>query len=229
MCIRDRRFSAHFWLLAAAAIWIFVKLPQEYWIHIAQLDFTDTWKDVSWFAPLIVGASIVALLVLWFVVRPRLDPADHSWQIVAPSIPAEIDGAGQRTAYMARYGKVWSIASLEKSLLIGLLFIIFASVLPTTDLSNLRLFSWVVVFVLLNAVISLWVVRRNYSTDSVLATFAARLVVNFGLIVGLDILFDIQTSLGDLIFFLLLFCVLITLYDRYRPVYEYRFHQHPGT
>lgn len=219
------RFQMKFWALTAAFIWIFIKLPQEYWIHIAQLDFTDTWKDVSWFAPLIVGGSIVILLLLWFVVRPRLDPADHTWQIVAPPIPAEIETAGERSAYMARYGKVWSVASLEKTFLIGLLLVIFAEVLPTTDLNNLRLFTWVGVFVLLNAVISLWVVRHHYSIESVLTTFAARLVVNFGLIVGLALLVDIQTSLGDLVFFLLLFSVLITLYDRYRPVYEYRFHQ----
>ena len=37
---------------------------------------------------------------------------------------------------MARYGKVWSVASLEKTFLIGLLFVIFASVLPTTDLNE---------------------------------------------------------------------------------------------
>ena len=85
------RFQMKFWVLTAAFIWIFIKLPQEYWIHIAQLDFTDTWKDVSWFAPLIIGGSVVILLVLWFVVRPRLDPADHSWQIVAQPIPPEID------------------------------------------------------------------------------------------------------------------------------------------
>jgi hypothetical protein len=218
------RFQMKFWVLTAAFIWIFIKLPQEYWIHIAQLDFTDTWKDVSWFAPLIVGGSIVILLVLWFVVRPRLDPADHRWQIVAPPVPAAIDSAGERTAYMARYGKVWSVASLEKTFLIGLLFVIFATVLPTTDLNNLRLFTGVGVFVLLNAVISLWVVRRNYSTESVLTSFAARLVVNIGLIVGLDVFVDVQTSLGDLVFFLVLFSVLITLYDRYRPVHEYRFH-----
>lgn len=219
------RFQLKFWVLTAAFIWVFIKLPQEYWIHIAQLDFTDTWKDVSWFAPLLIGAAIVGILVLWFVVRPRLDAADHSWQFVAPPIPVEIDEEGERTAYMARYGKVWSMASLEKTFLIGLLSVIFASVLPTTELNNLRLFGWVGVFVVLNAVIGLWVARRNYSTESVLATFAARVVVNVGLFVGLDVLFDIQTSLGDVIFFVLLFCVLITLYDRYRPVYEYRFHQ----
>ena len=32
-------------VLAAAAIWIFIKLPQEWWIHIAQLDMTDFIKE----------------------------------------------------------------------------------------------------------------------------------------------------------------------------------------
>jgi hypothetical protein len=219
------RFQAKFWVGVAAFIWIVIKLPQEYWIHIAQLDFTDTWKEVDWFAPLIVIGGVTILLVLWFVVRPRLDPADHRWQIVAPPIPEAIDEASERTAYMARYGKVWSVATLEKTFLIGLLFVIFASVLPTTELNNLRLFSGVAVFVVLNAVISLWVARRHYSTESVVATFVARIVVNFGLIVVLDVVFGTRTSLGDLIFFLMLFSVLITLYDRYRPVLEYRFHQ----
>ena len=32
-------------ILSAAAIWIFIKLPQEWWIHIAQLDMTDFIKE----------------------------------------------------------------------------------------------------------------------------------------------------------------------------------------
>ena len=44
----------------AAFIWIVIKLPQEYWIHVAQLDFTDTVEDYWWFGPLIV----VGLLAL---------------------------------------------------------------------------------------------------------------------------------------------------------------------
>lgn len=226
---RTVRFQLKFWVITAALIWIFIKLPQEYWIHIAQLDFTDTVRDYSWFLPLLVVLALIALVVLWVFVRPRLDPADHSWQIVAPPVPAAIDNAGERTAYMARYGKVWSVASLEKTLLIGLLFVIFASVLPTTDLNNFRLFTWVGVFVLINAAIGLWVARRSYSTESVLTTLAARLVVNVGLVVGLEIIFGTRTSVGDLIFFLVLFSVLITLYDRYRPVFEYRSHQEPRT
>src|SRR5205809_575081 len=36
-----RRMSRHLVIGVAAAIWIFIKLPQEYWIHVAQLDVTE--------------------------------------------------------------------------------------------------------------------------------------------------------------------------------------------
>ena len=35
----------------AAFIWIFIKLPQEWWIHIAQLDFTDFMKETVFGVP----------------------------------------------------------------------------------------------------------------------------------------------------------------------------------
>ncbi len=41
-----RPLSARAVLIAAAAIWIVIKLPQEYWIHIAQLDATDVLKSL---------------------------------------------------------------------------------------------------------------------------------------------------------------------------------------
>src|SRR4029079_11844295 len=39
------RYTMRFWVWVAAAIWVFVKLPQEWWIHVAQLDFTDELKE----------------------------------------------------------------------------------------------------------------------------------------------------------------------------------------
>src|SRR4051812_1913053 len=48
------RVSKRAWVIVAAVIWIFVKLPQEWWIHIAQLDVTDTIAEVPWFGPAIV-------------------------------------------------------------------------------------------------------------------------------------------------------------------------------
>ena len=35
----------------AAFIWIFVKLPQEWWIHIAKLDFTEFMADHGYNQP----------------------------------------------------------------------------------------------------------------------------------------------------------------------------------
>ncbi|MFL6179711.1 MAG: hypothetical protein ACJ74E_07675, partial [Actinomycetes bacterium] len=128
------RFQMKFWVIVAALIWVFIKLPQEYWIHIAQLDFTDTVRDVPWFLPAIVIALLMAIAVFWWGIRPRLDPADHRWQITAPALPEAMDPGKERAAFMAEYGRLWSAATVEKILLFGLLFVIFGSILPETRL-----------------------------------------------------------------------------------------------
>ncbi|MFL6288849.1 MAG: hypothetical protein ACJ73L_10665 [Actinomycetes bacterium] len=222
------RFQMKFWVIVAALIWVFIKLPQEYWIHIAQLDFTDTVRDVPWFLPAIVMALLIAIAVFWWGIRPRLDPADHRWQITAPALPEAMDTGKERALFMAEYGSLWSAATLEKILLIGLLFVIFGSILPETQLSSLALFSWIVVFVVLNTAIALWVVRRNWSTESVLVSFMARLLLNLGIVAILGLVLGGDSTFRDALFFLMLFSVLITLYDRYRPVYEFRFRVQPG-
>ena len=59
MCIRDRlrlrrdprRLTPTIIVSAAAAIWIVIKLPQEYWLHIARLDLTDVLKTALFGAP----------------------------------------------------------------------------------------------------------------------------------------------------------------------------------
>ena len=53
------RYSMRFWVITAGAIWIFVKLPQEWWIHIAQLDVTDTLAEYPWLGP-VVAVVLVA-------------------------------------------------------------------------------------------------------------------------------------------------------------------------
>ncbi|HEX5016238.1 MAG TPA: hypothetical protein VFX15_01485 [Actinomycetes bacterium] len=217
------RFQLKFWIAVAAFIWMVIKLPQEYWIHIAQLDFTDTVRDVPWFLPAIVVASLVGAAVFWWAIRPRLDPADHAWVITAPPLPEEMDTGKERYAFMADHGRVWSAATGEKVLLIGLLFVIFASILPETQISSLALFLWVAGLIVLNAAMVLFVVRRNWSTESVLVSFGARLVVNLGIVGVLDLLLGVDSNFRDVLFFLFLFSVLITLYDRYRPIHEFRF------
>ena len=60
-------------ILSIAAIWIFIKLPQEYWIHIAQKDMTDAIKELFGVEPTPRGARRSAT-------RPEV--------LVAPSSPS---------------------------------------------------------------------------------------------------------------------------------------------
>ncbi|HEX7346201.1 MAG TPA: hypothetical protein VF253_05380, partial [Candidatus Limnocylindrales bacterium] len=89
-----RRLSDRFIIGAAAVIWIFIKLPQEWWVHVAQLDATDLLKqvvfgvplDASWIdaiaaRPIVVVAIAALAVVLAFaarwLLRHRLPSADH--------------------------------------------------------------------------------------------------------------------------------------------------------
>ena len=124
--------------MTAAFIWIFIKLPQEWWIHIAQLDFTEFVADHSWAAPLLVVLFAVAALVFWFVIRPRLRPTDHPWQFAADPLPEEMDTAAERSTWHATYGALRSTATVEKIVLLGLISVIYAQTLPGVHASNTR-------------------------------------------------------------------------------------------
>ena len=214
-----RRFSRRFWIVTAAAIWIFIKLPQEYWIHVAQLDFTDTWKEVPWFAPLVVTAVIVGLAVLWFVVRPRLLPPDWAWRVGADPLPKEMDTAAERDAWTVANVRVWSWSTLEKVVLIGLLSTIYARILPGLEVSDLRMFIGIGAYVVVNAAISITFARRAGTREGLAGDFGVRVVVNLGLvllarlILGANALDESAT-----VFFVLLLSLLVTMHDRFAPV-----------
>ncbi|MGW1339528.1 hypothetical protein ACWCOV_00635 [Kribbella sp. NPDC002412] len=219
------RYPLRFWVLVAGAIWIFVKLPQEYWIHIAQLDLTDTIRDVPWFLPALVVAGLALLAVGYFVVRPRLSPADWSWRFRADPLPEGIDEARERAAYQAAHRKVFDSTTVEKIFLIGLISVIFGEVLPGVETTNLRLFSGIAVFVVVNAAIGLWAARRGYSWNSAAVSFGVVLATNVVLVVLADVLLSRgpgRLQLADTLFFVFLFSILTTLYDRYRPIADYR-------
>ena len=97
--------------------------------------------------------------VLWFAVRPRLDAVDWPWRVGADPLPAEMDEARERAAWTAAYGRVWSVATLEKVVLVGLISVIYAEVLPGLDASGLSLFLGLAVFVVVNAGLALWAAR----------------------------------------------------------------------
>jgi hypothetical protein len=220
-----RRYGFRFWVLVAAGIWIFIKLPQEYWIHIAQLDLTDTIRDVSWFLPVLVVALLVLAAVLYFVVRPRLSPADWSWRFRADPLPEGIDEAHQRAAYQAAHRRVFDSTTVEKIFLIGLISVIFGEVLPGVESSTFELFVGIAGFVVINAAIGLWAAKRGYSWKSAVVSFGVVFLTNVVLVVLADVLLSRgpgQLHLVDAFFFVFLFSILTSLYDRYRPIAEYR-------
>ncbi|HYN65745.1 MAG TPA: hypothetical protein VES93_02580 [Ornithinibacter sp.] len=214
-----RRFSRRFWIITAAAIWIVIKLPQEYWIHVAQLDFTDTWQDVPWFAPLITGAVLVGLAVLWFVVRPRLLPPDWAWRVKADPLPAEMDTAAERDSWTAAHVRVWSWSTLEKVVLIGLLSTIYARILPGLEVSDLRMFVGIATYVVINAAISIAFARRSGTREGLAGDFGVRVVVNLGLVLLARLVLGANAlDVSATLFFVLLLSLLVTMHDRFAPV-----------
>ena len=92
----------------AALIWVFIKLPQEYWIHIAQLDFTDILAEHAWAWPL-HRASLLVVLGGALVRRPpAAAAADWPLRIAADPLPEDMDTAAERAAWRAEHAPVRS-------------------------------------------------------------------------------------------------------------------------
>jgi hypothetical protein len=217
------RFVRRWWIVMAALIWIFIKLPQEYWIHVAQLYVTDTLEEYDWAWPLLITLLVVLAAVLWFVVRPRLPEPDWALRMSPDPLPEEMDTAAERAAWRAESSSVRSRNTVEKVVLVGLLSVIFAQTLPGVDASNLELFVGTGVFVVVNAALVLAASRRSFSIENLLMAFGVRMAVNVVLVVIARIVLgpgDIDVS--STVFFVLLLSLITTLHDAWQPVHAHR-------
>jgi hypothetical protein len=202
------RFSARFWVLVAAGLWVFVKVPQEYWIHVAKLSFIDTVRDYPAFGVAVVVALILAALVVMFVIVPRLPASDWNWRPRADPLPSTLTRQG---------GPVLSVGTLEKVCLLALVCVIFASILPGIDASSLQVVVGITAIVLVNDVISL----ASRGGLEYAALLAANLVLVY---IANALLGDRREfKLGIGLFFAFLITTIIWLYDAFRQVYHQRF------
>ncbi|GGN33206.1 hypothetical protein FHR83_001677 [Actinoplanes campanulatus] len=220
------RVTLRRWIITAAVIWIFVKLPQEWWIHVAQLDFTDMVAEVPWFGPAVVAALILLGLVYWYAVRPRQPEPDWQWHVAADPLPRGAVTVADRNRWVAEHGRLLSTATLEKVTLIGLLWVIYAQVLPGTTATPIELFLGTSVIVLANAAVSLLVARSARGMERTLLAFGVRVLMNVGLMFVAERLLSAdgrQFDSAAALFFVLLVSLLTLLDDRYRPIYEMRF------
>ncbi len=219
-----RRFALAWWIWAAALIWVFIKLPQEYWIHVAQLDVTDFLAEHWWAWPLLIVAAVVLALVLWYVVRPRLRPTDWPFKIATEPLPEAMDTAAEQAAWRSST-RLLSGITLEKVVLVGLLSVLFAQILPGVRSSEVQLFIGTTILVVVNAAIVLIAARRAVTTGSLVVAFAFRLAVNGALVVVAELFFGTapgDINAGSAFFFLFLLSLLTTLHDHYQPVHAYR-------
>ncbi len=218
-----RRLLLAGWVAVAAAVWVIVKLPQEYWLHIAQLDVTDELAAHPRLGVL-VGVGLLVLLALVAVVgRSRVPAPDHPWRTAADPLPEAIDEAHEVAQWHLEQSKVVSWATLEKVALVALLSVVFAQTVPGVRASNLELAVGTGLLVVLNAAITLAAARRSISVANLAAAFGVRLAVNLVLVaVASQVLGGASVNEAATAFFLMLLSLLTTLHDRFLPVREYR-------
>ncbi len=225
------RISARFWLLLAAGIWIFVKLPQEYWIHIAKLDTTDLIRAHPWIA--VVAAIAVAGIAAfaWFYVRPRLPRPDWTWRFPADPLPTAMDEAHERHAYHVRTSRVMSGELFEKAIgLLSLICIIFVSIMPAVEMDPLEVAIGVTAVVIANTFVGLWFARRGgFGIESQALSFTIRYGINVLFVYLGTVLLrgDSTFHFWYGAFFAYLITLIVWLYDFYRPVYDVRFEGSP--
>jgi hypothetical protein len=221
----------------AAFIWIVIKLPQEWWLHIAQLDFTDFMKedvfgvtsDTSWGDAIsenlwFVGLMAVLVVAVAVGVRAALRAAPpRDW-----SLSMDVDAHPQSTRIGAEAvtSSLFSWDLLEKVVLVSMISIIFAQVLPGSESTPLQLTFAVGVIIVANAAVSQWLSSRGHTWSSAFTEFVGMVVINTGIAIGYLVLLDRSdqpVNQAALLFFVLLLTLQIVLFDRYRPIRVARF------
>jgi hypothetical protein len=219
-------------VITAAFIWIFIKLPQEWWIHIAQLDFTDfmketifgvpadsSWTDAIAASPmvaigLVIGA--VALIALaWWAARRFLPPADWS-----PTFSA--DRQAEHMGWPPRPREASPAAAfdrtfVEKVILLSLVVFIFSRMLPGIEGSPVQVALAVVLIIGASTLVSHWLARHAVMWASIGVEFAVMTVVNAAIGIAIGILLPGDGPALPLLEFLFLTAVvslIVVLYDR---------------
>jgi hypothetical protein len=219
-----RRLSPRLVIGIAAFIWIFIKLPQEWWIHVAELDFTDFAGAHSWVWPTVAILVLAVVVGGWWAIRYRLPGRDWRLRVMADPLPEELDTAAERAAARAATWRVFDWNLAEKIFLIGLLCVTFSRMLPRTTATPRQVLLGVAVLIIINSGAGLWFARRRWTIENTLAQFILVAVVNFAL-VRLAGAFTNRFDPDGATFFLLLISLIVVLYDRYSPIRTLRRHQ----
>lgn len=210
-----RRLARRAWLWLMAVLWIGVKIPQEWWVHVAQRDLTDTLAAhpelARWLAVIVATVTLLSVAV-W-----RFAPGDWSLRFdVDRPLPSE--AVWRSASYPGRQdmGPPLRWPVVEKTVLIALVAIVFGQLLQLNS-SNVQIFLGTAAVVVLNAVVSPLVVRRRRSWRVVTREFIILGLLNTGIMtLYASVVADNRINRAAAFFFGGLFTLLITLYDRFR-------------
>jgi hypothetical protein len=204
-------------ITSAAVIWIFVKLPQEYWIHVAQLDTTDWIRANPSNALILIAYAVFLLGLAWWLLRD-LPPMRPGLEIEAIPVAAAPIIPHIPETIKERRERLINKQVIEKIVLMSLITIIFAQILPGVQANNVQIAIGVAIFVVINTSLSHWISRRGRQWKSIMQEFIVMSLVNIGLVFLFNFLlprYDGSINLGNTLFFVLLLTLIITLYDRY--------------
>ncbi|HEY7197603.1 MAG TPA: hypothetical protein VH306_10475 [Gaiellaceae bacterium] len=221
-----RRLSMRDAVLLAAGIWIFVKLPQEYWIHVAKMDTTDTIAAHPWVG--ILGAAVVVgfVVVLRRVVIPRMPVPDYAWRVRADPMPAEIAEPALRDEWIAKHRRLFDWRLLEKICLVGFVCVIFAQIIPDVDSTKAEIFVGVAILITFDSLLGLWTARKSRGIASVAQAFGWLALANGAIVVVGEVIDTGRTvPFGNTLFFVSLLTLIVALYDWFEPFHGVRFQE----
>jgi hypothetical protein len=231
-------------ILAAAAIWIFIKLPQEWWIHIAELDVTDFMKETlfgvsahagwgeaianrPWVLVAIVAFFVAIVGIAYWIITRKAPKFDHGPHVAADPLPTGLHGAEPFRKVKAE-SSMWGWALREKIALTAIVSVIFGSMLTGGHAHPLRLAVGLAIFTVINAAVSQWMARRGRSWRLLAGELVTMLAVNLVIVLLLEALDrflgvrEARVPFDMTLFFSYLLTLIIVLYDRYRVVYKAR-------
>ncbi|HEX6474048.1 MAG TPA: hypothetical protein VF114_03035, partial [Candidatus Limnocylindria bacterium] len=176
----------------------------------------------------VVGAVVlvaVLAVVAWWVITRRLPPADRPFTVDADAQQPAVD----ETAIRQRRGRMAQTfidrELIEKFVLVALVSVIFGRMLPGVEESPVGVAIGVGVVILVNTAVSEYLIRRGHRWGSILHQFGLELALNVSIVAvaGVALRLMFAEPIQHALVFVLLLTLIVTLYDRYRPVHLTRF------
>lgn len=220
----------------AAAVWVLIKIPQEWWVHVAQLDVTDAAKEhlfgvdvrSSWAAALanrpLVALSIVAVAI---AVVAALRTAERSlpprqWATTVDS-DRQASTMGFRAARRVnRPTAFFGWTFVEKVVLVSLVVFVFGRILPGADDVFVRMVAVSAYLIAVNTVLSQWLARRGATWRHAAVELVAMSAANLFVLVVTGWILRVErgsTRLSTTIVLITLLTLIVVLYDRFYAVF----------